>query len=252
MPSLSRRRILALAGVLALASVATYAAVRHHRFHIDVRRRAHTVAPGEAATYSLRVSRTKATRHWVRMEVKGLPAGARAEWRRQGRVVDHVMRHGGRKIRLKVYTSTTTPVGRYRLRVVAVHKRTRAHKRLILRVRRIKLGVRGDLQTPLFPGATVPFEATFTNPLKRPMHLDTLSVTIAETTSRPTCSGTNNFRVTQMLPQRYVLPPGDTPLHKLEPDSSRWPQISMLNLPVSQDTCKDTTLTLLMTAEGSK
>jgi hypothetical protein len=202
--------------------------------------------------FALRANRAESMRTWVRMRVRGLPAGARVEWRRQGRVVDHIMRRGGRKIRMRIYTSQTTPVGRYRLRVSARHKTLRVHRRVILRVRRVRIGVTGNLTALLSPGRVLPLDVTFTNYRRRPLHLERLLVGFDDRTSSPTCSAWAIFGVRQMPPMPLLLPPGDTRLSELVPASSVWPRIAMLNLPVSQDGCKNTTLTLRLSAEGRR
>src|SRR3954454_19631691 len=101
MPSLpSRPKLLAMSAVAGLFSVAAYAAgvAQHGRFAISVTHSEKTTAPGRAVRYALRVNRPSGMRGRVTIAVTGLPPGVRAEWRRQGRLVDNVMRRGGRKI----------------------------------------------------------------------------------------------------------------------------------------------------------
>ena len=49
-----------------------------------------------------------------------------------------------------------------------------------------------------------------------------------------------------------MLPPGSTRLSALVPDSSVWPQVSMHNLPINQDACKNAILALDYSGQATR
>ncbi len=97
------------------------------------------------------------------------------------------------------------------------------------------------VQPGLFPGATVPVNLTLTNPNSFPLEIQELTVRVerVSVTTATDCDPTN-FRTRQFSGGYGVRLDAteSTDLRRLGVDPTKWPQLTMLNLPRNQDGCK--------------
>jgi hypothetical protein len=95
----------------------------------------------------------------------------------------------------------------------------------------------GRAVTPLFPGAKSELYLFARNPNPDPIVLDTLTVSFI---GNSVCDGPTNFAVSRSFRGPVTVPSGDSYISQRAA-----PQISMRNLPVSQDSCKGAPLALV-------
>ncbi|MCW3049671.1 MAG: hypothetical protein JWO74_3955, partial [Solirubrobacterales bacterium] len=113
--------------------------------------------------------------------------------------------------------------------------------------------IAGDLSTLLAPGTKVPLDLKLTNPSNFDLLITNLAVEVAEGTSKPSCSGTQNFKITQFTgAYPVILHPGTSQLSALVASSLKWPQVEMLDLPLNQDVCRNATITLRYSGSATK
>lgn len=250
MPRRSALTVLVLLGALAVAALAV-AASRHRppRFSMSARTTTLSAVPGGAALWFLR---TSPARGRVRIAVRGVPRGWKVQWRRGPRQVEPELAAGQSTVRLRIVTPRSASPGVHRLEVTAEGRRGRASVGLVLRIAGVRaLGVSGSLAVPLVPGRRVPLELTLRNPEPFAVRLVALSVRVDPRTSRAGCSGAANFRVLPAAGLPLRVPPGRWPLRRLRAPAA-WPQVEMLDLPVSQDACQATRLTLHYAARATR
>ena len=107
----------------------------------------------------------------------------------------------------------------------------------------------------LAPGLKRPLNLSLTNPENWDIKVTNLVVSIEEATSKAGCSGTQNFKVTQVPATRYpiTLPAGQTrTLTQLGVADADKPQVEMLNRPWNQDVCKGASIILDYSGNGTK
>lgn len=110
--------------------------------------------------------------------------------------------------------------------------------------------ITGDLTEPFFPGTSQPIDLRITNTNSFTVTVTGVDVTVQDATTRdgqpnPGCIGSEHFQVVQQLRTEAPIPGGATRrLSELGVPQSRWPVVEMLNLPVNQDACQGTSLTL--------
>ena len=100
-----------------------------------------------------------------------------------------------------------------------------------------------------------PLNLVLTNPQSFNLKVTNLSVGVEDATSEAGCSGTQNFRTTQIPAARYpiTLPAGQTrTLAQLGVASGDQPQVEMLNQPWNQDACKNATISLVYGGSAGK
>ncbi len=204
--------------------------------------RRRVVAPGQTATYRIRVARSPDFRRRVRLRVAALPAGTRAVRVRAGK------RSSRRRLRIRVAKDAKPASARL---VVTGRSRVggrwiRRYTVVVLEVRRpVPFRIGGDLGARLYPGASVPLDLTLTNPHAFAIRITQLTVSVEAGTTRAGCGGSENFTVSEYAgPYPMRLAPGRTTLGELVPDRALWPRVAMLDLPHNQDACKGTGLTL--------
>ncbi len=107
--------------------------------------------------------------------------------------------------------------------------------------------ISGNAVKLLTPGGISDLRLTIRNPHKFSIKIDTLSVDISG--ANPSCGALTNFMVVSTYPRAGLLtvPPGDTVL-----DVNKVPQLQMKNLNVSQDLCKNVTITLTYSGMASR
>lgn len=239
-----------------------------------------TVAPGASARYAVRVTRGDSgaigLSGGTRLRVAGgLPAGAAISFDPQRGLLGRV---GSRRATtLTVTTAAGTPAGTYLLRVRAHRPRRGGGTAISLVVSGQTTSdptapptppgptalppvaapdaftIAGALLDPLTPGAAEPLDLTLANQESTDLSISSLTVDVAgadgpQTDPGHPC-GAADFSVEQFSgPLGFTLPASSSAsLSELGFAPEEWPQVSMLNLPVNQDGCKQASLALSFT-----
>ena len=114
--------------------------------------------------------------------------------------------------------------------------------------------ISGSLPTVLSPGAGGPLPLTVSNPFDFDLRVTALAVTARHGSSRPGCDGTANLQVTQsntadgsvsivVHPHRSVT---------LPTQGATAPQVTMLDLAINQDACKNAVFTFSYSGTGTR
>jgi hypothetical protein len=235
-----------------------------------------TVAPGFPARFAVRVMRTRSgsTSLSGRTELSvghQLPAGARASFAPIGSIASPA--DPGHPSSLTVTTATNTPPGTYQIRIRA-RRPNRSGSTTISLIVVTRGGpvpapipnsspapapplstpdaftISGTVPDLLTPGAAAPLDLTLSNREGSEIRISSLSVRVASVSGPQTdpthpCSA-NDFSVEQFsgTPGFTLAASSSASLDELGFDASEWPEVSMLNLPVNQDGCKQASLTL--------
>jgi hypothetical protein len=114
-----------------------------------------------------------------------------------------------------------------------------------------EFAIAGSLDRTLAPGVTGFLDLALTNPNNQPINITNLTVSVTGT-SKVGCA-TNNFSVTQFSGTYPLTVPANSvrTLSQLGVAQAQRPRVTMINLPVSQDMCKSTNLTLSYSGTGS-
>ena len=121
-------------------------------------------------------------------------------------------------------------------------------------VSRRTYGISGSITASFVPGHTEKIDLTLGNPNNQPLTIDKITVDIDPVTNKPGCSGTTNFSVTKQFTGTVTIAKNTTrSLSGLGVDPSRWPEVTMLDLPTfDQDACKGATFKLNYTGTASQ
>jgi hypothetical protein len=214
-----------------------------------------TIGQGEGTSYGVTITRTGGFSGPVSMSVAGLPKGASASWSPSATVPGS---NSAATLQLQTdgnvkddnYTLTITGTGTIGSGAVA----RSAAVTLVIQKNKDFL-IAGNLGSTLVPGRSAPLELSLPNPNNAEIKVTSLSVSVEEGTSRPGCSGTQNFRVIQIPAARYpiTLPSGQTrTLSQLGVADSSKPHIEMLDRSWNQDVCKGATITLDYSGSAGK
>lgn len=207
-------------------SPAARTAVRLYSVRVSPTRR--KVSPGNATRAGVRVVRSGGFRGGVKLRVHHVPRGMRASIRRGV---------------LRVLTPRGQRLGSYRLVIEGTShfrgRRLRRSATLMLTVAPAeRFTITGGPSRPLFPGSSAPIDLRLRNPRPVSVRMTSLRVRLRSPTTRPGCSGSADYTVTQYSgPYPLVLRPGRTSLSALVSEPSLWPRISMRNLSRNQDAC---------------
>lgn len=113
--------------------------------------------------------------------------------------------------------------------------------------------IAGDVVDLLYPGASGSVDLVFTNPNRVAITVRSVTIAVDPTTSSPGCDGTTNLLVTHSLIGTATVPARSTrSLSQLAVPTDRWPVLTMPDLPVNQDACKETTFTLHYTGSATR
>jgi hypothetical protein len=214
-----------------------------------------TVVQGDQTSFSVNVNRTGGFSGAVSLSVSGLPKGATASWASSSTVSGP---SSGATLVIdaaentKEDTSALTVTGSGTINGSSV---SRSAAVTLIVQKKQNFQIAGNLGTQLVPGRKVPLDLTLTNPYNFALQVTSTSVAIEEGTSRAGCSGTNNFKVTQIPASRFpiTLPAGQPKtLGQLGVADAAKPQVEMLDRPWSQDACKNAALTLDYSGSASK
>src|SRR5262249_42718917 len=115
----------------------------------------------------------------------------------------------------------------------------------------MNFGLSGTADRPLAPGVKAGIDVSITNPSHRKLRITSLTVTVTGT-STPGCA-TSNFTITQYTGTYPLIVPSNSTrtLTQLGVTAAHRPQITMLNLPVNQDICQNTGITLGLAGTGT-
>ncbi len=107
-------------------------------------------------------------------------------------------------------------------------------------------GLSGNSPGLNYPGLSQPIDVVITNPYLFDITVTSIDVTIQDKTTtssgaaNPACVGNENFRIARVFQGPVDVPARSTrSLSQLGVAVSRWPQLQMINLPRSQDGCKN-------------
>jgi hypothetical protein len=109
------------------------------------------------------------------------------------------------------------------------------------------LSISGTSSKVFYPGTNYPIDLTFDNSSSASISVKSVTVTIRPQTSNPHCNAMKNYRLvnpdrpggdTMTFDRTFVIPAGATKsLSELGVPRRGWPEIGMMNLPVSQNAC---------------
>jgi hypothetical protein len=106
-------------------------------------------------------------------------------------------------------------------------------------------GIAGNVTPLLSPGTSQLLDLTFHNPNAEPITIAAGGISIAISTTKPGCSATSNYAVTQGLTSAVTVPPYSTrSLSQLSVNKADWPVISMIETHTNQNVCAGAALTL--------
>lgn len=216
-----------------------------------------SMAPGSIAAYGLTLARTGVTGSVTFSVISGLPSGASASF--------SPAQTTGSSTTLQVSTTDTVADGTYTLYLVASGKDTNGTTRyaytnvdLVINTTGRAFTIDGNLTGLLSPGVSRPLELRLTNPNKKPLSIDNLSVSITGVTRTSSAVSAGlactaaDYAVAQYTgPYPLTLPANATQsLSQLGVSSSAWPRVAMVNRNVRQDGCKGATVSLGYAGSG--
>ncbi len=113
--------------------------------------------------------------------------------------------------------------------------------------------VRGDLSSPLYPGASAWLNLVFKNPSRRAIKITDVTTSVNAATNKPGCSGLENLLVTRGFTGPVTVPKNTTKsLSDLAVPLGQWPILTMPNLSTNQDACKGATFTFSFSRIGGE
>jgi hypothetical protein len=118
--------------------------------------------------------------------------------------------------------------------------------------------ITGVVEGLLAPGRTRPVNVVISNPFDFDIKIVSVTISVRDVTMRdgrvnPGCVGTTNLGIVQTLGATPLIPSHETrSLEQLDVPRSQWPKVSMPDLLVNQDACKNTTFSLRYTGRATK
>lgn len=203
------------------------------------------VQRGSVGSVALTLGRTNVAGP-IALSVSGVPAYATAVFTPAVAI--------GNTATLTVTTTSTTPLGSTDLVVTASTAAATASTTVHLTVSAGNQGtfaITGSPDRRLAPGVTGAIDASITNSNSQTMQVTSLTVTLTGT-SNPACT-LDNFRVTQFTGTYPLSVPARSArtLSQLGVPRSAWPALTLLDLPVNQDACKNNSLALQYSGIGT-
>jgi uncharacterized membrane protein len=212
-----------------------------------------TISQGDDTSYSVAIARSGGFGGAINLSVAGLPKGATASFTPGGSV-------SGSSATLQVQTAGNSQTDTYTLTITGTGtigsssvSRTAAVTLVVQKSKGFQ--ITGNLGAQLFPGVKRPLNLSLTNPESFDIKVSSISVAVEEATGRAGCSGTQNFKVTQIPAGRYpiTVSGGQTrSLSQLGIADADKPQVEMLNRPWNQDVCKGASITLDYSGSAGK
>jgi uncharacterized membrane protein len=213
------------------------------------------IVQGDQASYAVSVNRTGGFSGAVSLTVAGLPKGATTSWTPTSTVSGT-----SQGATLQIQTAANTQPDAYALSIagsgmIGGSSVSRSANVTLTVQKNQAFQIAGDLGTKLVPGRRAALNLSLTNPQSFDIQITNIAVAVEEGTSKPGCSGTQNFKVTQVPAGRYpiTLAAGQTKtLAQLGVVDSDKPQLEMLDQPWSQEPCKNASLTLDFSGSAGK
>jgi hypothetical protein len=161
---------------------------------------------------------------------------------------------GGSTVTLNLSTSLTTPLGSDDLVVTGTSGSFTATTTAHLTVsagQGQNFALSGSSDRLLAPGVSGFIDVSITNPNNQPLNVTSITMSVTGT-SKPACT-TSNFSVTQFSGTYPIVVPANSTrtLSQLGIMQAQRPKVTMLDLPVNQDICKNTGITLSFTGAGT-
>jgi uncharacterized membrane protein len=216
------------------------------RFSLSVSPASVSTAAGTVATYSVTVTRTNFTGS-ISFSITGTPALSSATFAPASTA--------GNTTSLQISTSAGTPLGSYSLTITGSSGATKASTVATLTVSASQGGrpftISGTLDRLLAPGVTGYVNLSLANPNNQTLSVTNLTVAI-DGTNRSGCT-TSNFSVAQFSGTYPLTVPANSTrtLSQLGVTLTQMPAVTMIDLPVNQDICKSTGLSLGYSGTGS-
>jgi hypothetical protein len=248
-----------------------------------------TISPGATATYTVNVARSDrpiglSGRTELAVREGGLPTGADISFASTPLGAGFARRA---RTTMTVSTAADTPPGTYRVRLRARRPRRSGTAAVELTVSPPSSAGRPTVETPpssepsgvppgspvfapnaftiagdlpdlLTPGSGGPLDLTLTNLESSDLMIASLGVRIAEV-SGPQADATHGCNPDDFSIEQFSGAPGFTlpasssaDLSDLGFEPSEWPAISMLDLPVNQDGCKEASLSLSFSGNATE
>jgi hypothetical protein len=269
---------LSLSATVAIAAIALSA--RHSadrsgdQLAIHAEPASRTVAPGTSAQFTVRVARRDSRLGLsgrTGLQVGALPSGTSASFTTERGLTSR------RATTLTVATAADTPPGTYTLQVRAQrpHRSGSTAVGLVVTDRGSTnpapaadpsppvttpdaFTIAGSLPSPLTPGSAVPLDLILTNRESLDLSISSLDVSLASVggpqsdSSHPCSAG--DFLIEQFsgAPGAVLRGSSTASLGELGFAPAEWPQVSMLNLPVNQDGCKQASLSLSFSGSATE
>jgi hypothetical protein len=202
------------------------------------------VKAGDSGAYTVSIARTNMTGA-VTFSVTGLPASTTATFVPLSTV--------GNTSTLTVNPAVDAPLGSYEVTVKGTSGSLNATDTTHLTVSAAnskQFAIDGVVDRALAPGVTGYLNLALTNSNNQPLNVTNLTVSLTGT-NRPGCA-TSNFSVTQYSGAYPLTVPANSTktLAQLGVAQPSQPRVTMINLPVNQDSCKSTGLTLSYAGAG--
>jgi hypothetical protein len=206
-----------------------------------------TVVDGESTSYAVHIDRGLLAGP-IGLKVSGVPQFATA-------TVSPSLSLLGNSATLEVRTATNVVPGVYLLTVkgTALLASGTASAYLVVQPQTYPpFPITGTADRVLAPGApSGALDLALTNPFDAALTVTSLGVSVTGT-DRPGCAADNYAVTAYGGPYPLTVPPHSTrTLQDLGVPRAQWPQVAMLNLPVNQDACKNATVQLQFSAQGS-
>ena len=221
-------------------------------FALSVSPASQTISQSDSVSYAVTITRSGGFTGPVSFGVNGIPKGATATFSPSST--------SGNSSTLLVDTSGGTQADNHTLTITGSGtigsgsvSRTAAVTLVVQKNKGFQIS--GNLGASLAPGLKRPLNLSLTNPENWDIKVTNVVVSVEEATSKAGCSGTQNFKITQVPASRYpiTLPAGQTrTLTQLGVSDSQKPQVEMLNRPVNQDVCKGASIVLAYSGSGTK
>ncbi len=201
------------------------------------------VLQGDSTTFQATVTPSTFT-GTVSLAATGLPSGATANFTPASLPVSGSTSASST---LTVTTTTSTPTGTYALTITGTSGSQSHSGTVYLTVgSTVPFSISGSVPQPLSPGVSAAINLALTNPYSFALKVLAVSVSVNDATSKPGCSGTQNFQATQYSGSYPISLPANTTttLTALGIAQSQWPRLGMLDTAFNQDACKGATITL--------
>ncbi len=211
-------------------------------FNLVVTPSAQTITQDDSTSFGVSITRLNGFASAVALSVSGLPKKTTGTF-----TPSSISGPSGTTSTLSIVADHNADVGTFSLTVTAsggspLVTRT-ATVTLTIAKKQVFL-ISGNAAITLSPGTTSEINLTLTNPNNFPIRVGPLTVSVEEHTSKPGCSGTDNFMPSALVGTVDV--PGNTTatLSALGVLYAKRPKIKFLDTAANQDACKNAQITM--------